>query len=153
MEHLVTVANLLYVCAYFVRDTLWLRVFSFGGTLCLVLYFYTLPEPLMHVVYWNVLFVVINAGWIARLALARCVASDSATIPPAHVDRSPGFTSPRSARARRSSWLRTVTRSQRRAVTPTNPSEASTPSSGGLTTRPARSTVRPRASSWSESAP
>jgi hypothetical protein len=68
MEHLVTVANLLYVFAYFVREALWLRALSLGGTLCLMIYFYTLPEPMMQVVYWNLLFAAINGCWIVRLA-------------------------------------------------------------------------------------
>lgn len=70
MEFFLTTANVLYVFAYFVRSTLWLRTLSLGGTSCLIVYFLTLPEPLMRVVYWNALYVVINAVWIGRL-LAR----------------------------------------------------------------------------------
>ncbi|MNC88922.1 hypothetical protein D3C83_47960 [compost metagenome] len=51
------------------RSTLWLRALSLGGTSCLIVYFLTLPEPLMRVVYWNALYVTINAVWIGRLLL------------------------------------------------------------------------------------
>lgn len=69
MDPLLTTANMLYVCAYFVRNTLRLRLLSLGGTSCLIAYFLTLPVPLMRAVYWNALYAVINAVWIGRLAL------------------------------------------------------------------------------------
>jgi hypothetical protein len=69
MEFLLTIGNLLYVFAYFVRRTLWLRVLSLAGTSCLLAYFLTLPVPLMKVVYWKTLYAVINAAWIGRLLL------------------------------------------------------------------------------------
>lgn len=69
MEPVLTAANVLYVLAYFVRRTLWLRALSLAGTSCLIVYFLTLPDPLMQAVYWNVLYVVINAVWIGRLLL------------------------------------------------------------------------------------
>jgi hypothetical protein len=71
MEFLLTVGNLLFVFAYFVRRTLWLRVLSLGGTTCLLAYFLTLPVPLMKVVYWNSLYAIINVVWIGRLLLRR----------------------------------------------------------------------------------
>jgi len=70
VEPLLTAANVLYVCAYFVRSTLRLRLLSLGGTSCLIAYFMTLPQPLMQAVYWNLLYVVINAVWIGRLLKA-----------------------------------------------------------------------------------
>ena len=69
MEPVLTAANVLYVLAYFVRRTLWLRALSLAGTSCLIVYFLTLPVPLMQAVYWNALYVVINTVWIARLLL------------------------------------------------------------------------------------
>ena len=69
MEPVLTAANVLYVLAYFVRRTLWLRALSLAGTSCLIVYFLTLPEPLMQAVYWNALYAVINAVWIGRLLL------------------------------------------------------------------------------------
>jgi hypothetical protein len=71
MDPLVTFANLLYVAAYFVRSVLWLRLFALGGACCLAMYFYTLPQPLMNVVYWNLFYVALNATWIGRLLAAR----------------------------------------------------------------------------------
>jgi len=69
VEFLLTIANVLYVFAYFVRKTLWLRALSLAGTSCLLAYFLTLPVPLMQAVYWNALYAVINAIWIGRLLL------------------------------------------------------------------------------------
>jgi len=69
MEALLTLANVFYVFAYFVRKTLWLRALSLAGTSCLIAYFLTLPEPLMRLVYWNLLYATINVVWIARLLL------------------------------------------------------------------------------------
>lgn len=71
MDALVTLANAFYVSAYFVRKILWLRVFALCGACSLALYFYTLPQPLMNVVYWNLLYVGINVVWIGRLLLTR----------------------------------------------------------------------------------
>ena len=67
VEAFLTAANVLYVLAYFARSTLWLRSLSLGGTSCLIVYFLTLPVPLMQVVYWNALYAVINAVWVGRL--------------------------------------------------------------------------------------
>lgn len=69
MEFLLTVANVFYVFAYFVRKTLWLRALSLAGTTLLLAYFLTLPVPLMQAVYWNTLYAIINVVWIGRLLL------------------------------------------------------------------------------------
>jgi len=69
MDALVTLANLLFVSAYFVRDVRWLRTLALCGASCLATYFYTLPQPLMHVVYWNLVYVGINTVWLTRLLL------------------------------------------------------------------------------------
>ncbi len=71
MDLLVTLANLLFVSSYFVRHMLKLRVLSLAGVCCLIAYFYTLPEPLMHVVYWNLFYAALNTVWIGRLLLER----------------------------------------------------------------------------------
>ena len=71
MDALVTIANVLFVSAYFVRDVLWLRALALAGASCLAMYFYSLPQPMMNVVYWNLVYVTINATWIARLAMGR----------------------------------------------------------------------------------
>lgn len=69
VDPILTAANVMYVLAYFVRRTLWLRVLSLAGTSLLITYFLTLPEPLMQPVYWNTLYAVINVVWIGRLLL------------------------------------------------------------------------------------
>jgi hypothetical protein len=71
MEHLITIANLLYVGAYFVREVLWLRMLALAGSCCLALYFASRPDPLMNVVCWNLFFAALNAFWIARLLAQR----------------------------------------------------------------------------------
>lgn len=71
MDFLVTLANLFFVTGYFMRDVMWLRTFALSGASCLALYFYTLPQPLMTVVYWNVFYVVLNTCWIAWLLFGR----------------------------------------------------------------------------------
>lgn len=71
MDPLATVANLFYVAAYFVHGVVWLRVFALSGACCLAVYFYTLPQPLMNVVYWNLFYVALNGVWIGRLLIGR----------------------------------------------------------------------------------
>ena len=67
MEHLVTAANGLFIASYFVRNLLVLRALSLSGAACLLAYFYTLPQPLMHLVYWNSFYCLLNAVWVVRL--------------------------------------------------------------------------------------
>jgi len=71
MEHLVTAANGLFIASYFVRNLLVLRAFSLSGATCLLVYFYTLEVPLMHLVYWNAFYCVLNAVWVLRLLYER----------------------------------------------------------------------------------
>jgi hypothetical protein len=71
MDPLVTFANLLFVAAYFVRSMVWLRVLALSGACCLAVYFYTLPDPLMNVVYWNLFYVALNGVWIGRLLIGQ----------------------------------------------------------------------------------
>ena len=69
MEAFVYSANALYLASYLVRDMLHLRILTIVAACCLVTYFYTLAEPLMTVVYWNLFFVGLNAvqlGFILR---------------------------------------------------------------------------------------
>ena len=71
MDVLVNVANVLNVAGYFVKDRLWVRLLSFVATCCLARYFITRPEPLPEVVFWNLLFAVLNAVILWRLAADR----------------------------------------------------------------------------------
>jgi hypothetical protein len=67
MDHLITLANGLFIFGYLVRDLLWLRTLACSGACCLALYFASRDEPLMHVVYWNVFFAALNGVWILWL--------------------------------------------------------------------------------------
>ncbi len=67
----INVANVLYLASYSVRDILWLRMLSVTGALSLLPYYYLQPTPLMTPIYWNILFLAINAYWIIRLLLER----------------------------------------------------------------------------------
>ena len=71
MEALIHTANVIYLVSYVMRDILWLRIFTVIAAACLILYFYSLPEPLLTPVYWNSLFITLNFFWIARLLLER----------------------------------------------------------------------------------
>lgn len=76
MDHLITVANLLFVSAYLVRDVLVLRILALSGAACLAAYFAALSEPLLQAVYWNLFYVALNTAWISRLVVARRSARD-----------------------------------------------------------------------------
>lgn len=71
MEHMIHVANVLYLVSYLMRDILWLRVFTVVAASCLISYFYFRPNPLMPAIYWNLVFTSLNAYWIWRLLLER----------------------------------------------------------------------------------
>jgi len=67
MDALVTLANVLNVAGYFVKDKVWVRALSFSATCCLVSYFTSRPEPLIDVVCWNLFFATLNAWLLWRL--------------------------------------------------------------------------------------
>ena len=71
MDSLIYVANGLYLTSYLVRDILYLRSLTIVAIVCLMLYFASRPEPLMEVVYWNMLFLTLNAGQLAYLLWER----------------------------------------------------------------------------------
>ena len=66
--------NLLGYC---MKDILRLRLMMLAAASCLAAYFYSRPDPLMTVVYWNLFFVSLNAFQIARIIWER-YASDTA---------------------------------------------------------------------------
>ena len=70
-ELLIHAANVLYLCAFLVRDILWLRILAVVAAACLIPYFYFRPEPLLTPVYWNLAFTALNIFWIIRLLLER----------------------------------------------------------------------------------
>lgn len=71
MELLVNLANVLYVIAYFTLDMLRLRLLTVTAAVCLAIYFYSQPVPMLNVVAWNVVFILLNLSQIARLTLGR----------------------------------------------------------------------------------
>jgi hypothetical protein len=64
VEDLLKLANLRCLAAYFARCLVWLRALALTGVSCVALYFYSLPQPLIAVVYWNVFYTVLNSNWI-----------------------------------------------------------------------------------------
>lgn len=75
MDFLINAANVLYICAYFVRDLLVLRCLTLVAATCLIGYFYLRPEPLMAPVYWNLFFITVNVFWVVRLLRERLAAA------------------------------------------------------------------------------
>jgi len=71
MEILIHIANGLYVASYFMRDILWLRLYSVIAASCLVGFFYFQSDPILPVIFWNLFFVLLNICWIVRLILER----------------------------------------------------------------------------------
>ena len=71
MDGLVTLANVLNVAGYFVKDRLWVRALSFVATCCLAYYFTSRPEPLVDVVCWNLFFASLNAYLLWRMIAGR----------------------------------------------------------------------------------
>jgi hypothetical protein len=71
LELLINAANLLYLCAYMVRDILWLRILTVVAAACLLPYFYLQAQPLMTPIYWNLVFMALNLFWIVLLLLER----------------------------------------------------------------------------------
>jgi Gpi18-like mannosyltransferase len=64
-------ANLMYVVAYFTLDILRLRLLTTAAAICLAVYFYSQPTPLMNVVGWSVFFVLLNLVQIGRILKSR----------------------------------------------------------------------------------
>ena len=71
LDVLVSVANVIYLFSYSVRDILWLRALTVVGALLLLPYYYLQPEPLWAPIAWNLVFTAINVFWIAKLLLER----------------------------------------------------------------------------------
>jgi len=71
MDMLINAANILYVSAYFTTDLLRLRLLTVVAAACLIGYFASRPEPLWTVVAWNVLFLLLNLGQLARILSGR----------------------------------------------------------------------------------
>ena len=71
MDYLIHIANVLYLFSYSMRDILWLRILTIAAACFMLPYFYYQPTPLYPPIFWNLIFVALNAYWIARLFLER----------------------------------------------------------------------------------
>ena len=71
LDALVSVANVVYLFSYSVRDILWLRILTVFGATLLMPYYYFQIAPLWAPIGWNVVFIAINIYWITKLVLDR----------------------------------------------------------------------------------
>lgn len=71
LDLLVNLANVLYVVAYFTTDLLRLRILTLAAAACLATYFFNQPTPMLNVVAWNIAFMLLNLGQLARIVIAR----------------------------------------------------------------------------------
>ena len=71
LDALVSVANVVYLFSYLVRDILWLRILTVVGGIMLMPYYYFQAEPLWAPIGWNLVFLAINIYWITKLFLER----------------------------------------------------------------------------------
>lgn len=66
-----TLANVLYLASYSVRDILWLRILTVVASALLIPYYSMQVMPLRDAIAWNVVFMAINVYWIVRLIVER----------------------------------------------------------------------------------
>ncbi len=71
MDVLINAANGLFVLTYFTTDMLRLRLLSVVATACVLVYFYSQPEPMMTVVAWNLVFLALNIAQLAQMLRSR----------------------------------------------------------------------------------
>lgn len=71
LDILLTLANVIYLCSYSVRDILWLRILTVVGASLTLPYYYFQEAPLWAAIAWDTIFIGINVAWIARLFLDR----------------------------------------------------------------------------------
>src|SRR5882724_13012177 len=65
-------ASILTLLAYLVRDILWLRLLTIAASLAGIIFNYYVPAtPLWAVIYWNVIFIAINAVQIGIIIKER----------------------------------------------------------------------------------
>jgi hypothetical protein len=67
----ITIANVLYLASYAVRDILWLRVLTVVAAALLIPYYAMQLAPLRVAIGWNLVFIAINCFWIVRLIVER----------------------------------------------------------------------------------
>ena len=71
LDVLLSVANIIYLLSYSVRDILWLRILTVVGASLLLPFYYFQPEPLWAPIAWNLVFISINVVWITKLLMER----------------------------------------------------------------------------------
>ena len=71
MNFLINAANILFMLGYFTTDMLRLRLLSVVATTCVVVFFYSQPEPMMNVVAWNLVFLALNIVQLAQMLRSR----------------------------------------------------------------------------------
>ncbi|TNC60303.1 hypothetical protein [Rubellimicrobium roseum] len=67
MDFLINAANVLFMLGYFTTNMLRLRLLSVVATACVLVYFYSQPEPMMTVVAWNLVFLVLNIAQLVQM--------------------------------------------------------------------------------------
>jgi hypothetical protein len=67
----ITVANVIYLASYSVRDILWLRILTVVGAALLIPYYAMQATPLRAAIEWSAVFIAINVYWIVRLLIER----------------------------------------------------------------------------------
>ena len=76
MESLINLANVIYILSYFEQDRVRFRLLTITAAACLVTYFLLLPEPPMTIVYWNVIFSLLNIFQLGRILIERRMGVD-----------------------------------------------------------------------------
>ncbi len=61
------ISNAIYLCAYLVKDILWLRVLTVVAGLVLLGYYAWMPAPIWAAIVWNIVFTAINLRQIQQL--------------------------------------------------------------------------------------
>ena len=67
----ITVANVIYLLSYSVRDILLLRILTVVGAGLLIPYYALQSVPLTSAIRWSLVFIAINLYWIVRLIVER----------------------------------------------------------------------------------
>lgn len=71
MDILINAANILYVIAYFTMDMLRLRILTLTAAICLAVFFYCQPVPMLNIVAWNLFFIALNLIQVGRILVTR----------------------------------------------------------------------------------
>jgi hypothetical protein len=91
LDALFTVANVINVAGYFVKDRLWVRALSFVAACCLTVYASSRADVFSNWVSWNLVFATLNGFMLWRLLAERFApespADGSAAGRTAHEDR------------------------------------------------------------------